>query len=917
MDYKATLNLPKTSFPMKANLAQREPEILSFWQKEDLYSLIRKERRGKPKYILHDGPPYANGNIHIGHALNKTLKDIIIKFKTMQGYDAPYVPGWDCHGLPVEYSLFKELGKTKHEVDQVEFRKKAKDYALKFVKIQKDEFIRLGVLGDWPNPYLTLKKEYERDILRSLSGLVRKGYIYRGFKPVNWCYQCETALAEAEVEYDQHTSNSVYVKFKIKGPNFSDGKHYLLIWTTTPWTLPANVAIAVHPDLYYVPVKIADEIIFLAEERLNALKEAGILGDCQILKDKIKGKDLDGLKYEHPFIDREGVIVLADYVSHEEGTGCVHTAPGHGQEDYQTGLKYNLPVIMPVNHKGEFKDSLDFINGVNVHKSDEIIINKLIEKSALLAQAKISHSYPHCWRCKNPVIFRATEQYFLKIDSNNLRSRVLSLIKDIKWVPASGEKRISAMVENRPDWCLSRQRLWGVPIPSLCCLGCRKEGLYPEVIDNFSQIVAREGSDAWFIWKTEDLIPADYACPFCGGRDFKKGNDIIDVWFDSGVSHQAVLKASSELGFPADLYLEGSDQHRGWFQSSLIPAVALEEKTAFKAVLTHGFVVDGEGRKMSKSEGNVIAPQNIIRKYGADILRLWVASSDYKEDIRISDEIIARLSEAYRKIRNTLRFILGNLYDFDINKDPIAYEKLMLLDKWALHRLYSLLNDISLYYENYNFYSVYHSIYNFCIVDLSSFYLDILKDRLYTFRHDSLERRSAQTVLSQALVVLTKIIAPIFSFTSEELWQNFKEKIPDESGSVHLSCWPKAKEEYINNALEDEFARILNLRNMVLKILEEKRINGTIKSSLEAKVTIGFDSQEEYDFFRKYSGDLAAIFITSQVYIEKSAKFYISADRAQGDKCSRCWTFREDIKRDSEGNLICGRCIEAINGGFK
>lgn len=912
MDYKSTLNLPQTTFPMKANLARREPEILSFWQKMNLYSLIRKKSKGRHKYILHDGPPYANGNIHIGHALNKTLKDIVVKFKTMQGFDAPFIPGWDCHGLPVEYNLFKELGLTKHEVDQVEFRKKAKDYALKFVKIQKQEFIRLGVLGDWSNSYLTLTPQYEADILRSFAGLVEKGYIYRGFKPVNWCYQCETALAEAEVEYNEHTSNSVFVKFRIEDPKLGDRKHFLLIWTTTPWTLPANVAVAVNPGLTYVSIKIGEEIFILAEDRLKALEENQVIKDYKILGSS-GVKSLEGLKYKHPFVERVGVVVSANYVSADEGTGCVHTAPGHGQEDYATKLEYNLPVVMPVNNRGEFTDDApDFIKGMHVHRADKVIIEKLKEKNALLSQSQVLHSYPHCWRCKNPVIFRATEQYFLKVDSNSLRRKILDAIKKIIWVPATGEKRISSMVENRPDWCLSRQRLWGVPIPAIYCRSCRKGILDKKIISNFSKVTLKEGSDAWFIRDVKDLIPRNYRCPECEGGDFEKGKDIIDVWFDSGVSHQAVLKAQDDLSFPADLYLEGSDQHRGWFQSSLIPSIALEGKSAFKSVLTHGFVVDGQGKKMSKSEGNVIAPQDIIEKYGADILRSWVASGNYREDMRISPEIITRLSEAYRKIRNTLRFLLGNLYDFNAKKDAVDYDKLLLIDKWALSRLHNLLEQITVNYNNFNFYSVYHLVYNFCIVDLSSFYLDILKDRLYTFKDNSLQRKSAQTVLFEVLAVITKVTAPVFSYTAEEVWQNFKHRLSCDCPSVHLAQWPKVKKEYIAPEIEKAFNRIIELRNSVLKLLEENRINGIIKSSLEAKVSLYFDKQDDHSFFKRHLADLPFIFITSGVSIERTDKFKIIVDKADGKKCIRCWNYSTTVGEDLTNKSICKRCVEAI-----
>lgn len=919
MDYKSTLNLPKTTFPMKADLAKREPEVLAFWEKIDLYGLIRRKEQGRPKYILHDGPPYANGEIHIGHALNKILKDAVIKFRTMQGYDTPYVPGWDCHGLPIEYNLLRDLNLSKHEVNQADFRKKAEKYALKFVDIQRKQFIRIGVVGDWANPYLTLARDYEVSTLQSLADLVNKGYIYRGFKPVNWCCQCETALAEAEVEYENHTSPSVYVKFKIKGQKFSDGKHYLLIWTTTPWTLPANVAIAIHPDLFYVSVKTGDEFLVLEKTRLSQLAEAKVIGDYKLLG-TFKGKDLAGSKYEHPFIEREGVVVLADYVSSEDGTGCVHTAPGHGQEDYLTGVKYNLPVVMPVNNKGKFDETMpEFIRGMSVSYADKVIIAKLKEIGALLAVSQVTHSYPHCWRCKNPIIFRATEQYFLNVEHNDLRKKALSAIRNVKWVPQAGENRIYAMLETRPDWCLSRQRLWGVPIPSIYCKDCRKEILDKAVILHFAAIASGEGSDAWFIRSIRDLLPDNYLCPNCKKSDFEKGNDIIDVWFDSGVSSQAVLKARKELAFPADLYLEGSDQHRGWFQSSLIPSIALEGSSPFKSVLTHGFVVDGEGRKMSKSQGNVISPQEIIQKYGADILRLWAASCDWREDVRISDEIISRLSEAYRKIRNTLRFILGNLYDFNPALDAVKHENLLLLDRWALSRLYNLLKEISASYENFNFYSVYHSVYSFCIVDLSSFYLDILKDKLYTFKKISLARRSAQTALFEILAVLTKVLAPIFSYTSEEVWQVIKdlpagrqEKVPQGTVSVHLSDWPQVKENYINAELEKNFSRIVELRNAVLKILEENRISGKIGSSLEAKVKIYFDKDEDYNFFKGYLADLASIFIISFVSIERRDKFNIVVDKADGKKCARCWNWSLSVGEDKEHSLICARCVEAI-----
>ncbi|HEO63899.1 MAG TPA: isoleucine--tRNA ligase, partial [Candidatus Omnitrophica bacterium] len=710
MDYKDTLNLPKTKFSMKANLPQREPQTQKFWDEMDIYSCIQKAAKGKPKYIVHDGPPYANGNIHIGHALNKTLKDIIIKYKILQGKDSPYVPGWDCHGLPVEHQLFKELGIEKHEISQVEFRKKAHKYAMKFVEIQKEEFKRLGVFGRWNRPYLTLDYQYEEAVIRLFALLVEKGYIYNGLKPVNWCYGCETALAEAEVEYQDKVSPSVYVKFKLKEQDNS----FILIWTTTPWTLIANAAVTVHPDLDYVVISNNGDNLILAKSLLDTVAKNCSLGDYTVVK-TMKGSELEGKIYEHPFGLREGKVVLAEYVSREEGTGCVHTAPGHGQEDYLTGQKYGLETVMPVDETGAFKkgEAGEF-SGMNVHKADEKIIERLKEKGSLIHSAAVTHSYPHCWRCKKPIIVRATKQWFMQIDKNSLRQRLLKLIKDdVRWVPAQGQERISSMVQNRPDWCLSRQRYWGVPIPVFECRSCKRPICDAKLINHFAGIVAKDGTNAWFEKDAKQLVPEGYKCPDCQSQDLKKGEDIIDVWFESGVSHHAVLKINNELSYPADLYLEGSDQHRGWFQSALITAVGADETIPFKTVLTHGFVVDGEGRKMSKSIGNVITPQEIIKDYGADILRLWVASCNYNEDIRISGQILTRLAEAYRKIRNTARFILGNLFDFDPEKDKVDYNKFLPIDKWAFLKLQELIKETDKYYESFQFHKVYRAAYDF------------------------------------------------------------------------------------------------------------------------------------------------------------------------------------------------------------
>ena len=928
MEYKDTLNLPKTDFPMKASLAQREPIILSQWQADDIYRSIQEKYKDSPKYILHDGPPYANGDIHIGHALNKTLKDIIIKFKTMQGNSCPYVPGWDCHGLPVEHQLFKELEKkgiTKERIDVVDFRKKAHQYASRFVSVQKEQFKRLGVFADWDNPYLTLDKDYEVSILDSLATLIKKGYIYRGLKPVNWCYRCETALAEAEVEYQDYGSPSVYVKFRISENKLdlgsklvSPGEISLVIWTTTPWTLLANVAVAVHPEFDYILLMSEAGNLIIAKALLETTASKTGLGDYKIISE-FKGRKLEGVTYEHPFGIRRGRVVLADYVSKQEGTGLVHTAPGHGQDDYQTGLKYKLEMVMPVDSQGRFDNTVGEFSGENVHKANELIIEKLKVLKSLLYSEKISHSYPHCWRCKNPIIFRATEQWFLGIDHGGLREKLLKVIdKDIKWVPSSGKERILSMVSSRPDWCLSRQRYWGVPIPALMCDSCKKEFLSLEVVENFSKIVLEEGTDAWFIKSVKDLIPAGVKCPHCKSDSFTKKTDILDVWFDSGVSNQAVLKKRSQLKFPSELYLEGSDQHRGWFQASLVLSMAIDGVAPFKEVLTHGFVVDGQGRKMSKSLGNVISPQDIIKDYGADILRLWVASSDYNEDIRISPEIIERLIEAYRKIRNTARFILGNINDFDPQTDTVDYKDLLEIDKWALDETARLLESINNSYEDFEFHKVYHEIYSFCISSMSSFYLDILKDRLYTFAKKSIARRSAQTVMHKILDCLTKSVAPILPFTAQEIFESMNKKNPNES--VHLSSWPKLDDKFINDELSLKWAGIVAIRELVLKAIEEKRSAGVLGSSLEAKIILLTNEQNRYNYLKPLEGDFPEIFIVSQVEVKKTQELEgliekdlsVVVEKALGKKCSRCWNYRQDVGADKVHPDICERCIKAI-----
>ena len=894
--------------------------MLADWYKKNLYGLIRKKPASKGKYVLHDGPPYANGDIHIGHALNKTLKDIVIKYKTMQGYDSPYVPGWDCHGLPIEHQLFKELKIAKHQISQLEFRKKAHDYAMKYVANQREQFKRLGAFGDWDNPYLTLSHEYEEAIIRSFNDLYGKGFIKRGLKPVNWCFKCETALAEAEVEYENHTSPSVFVKFKVKEGNGLLKDSYLVIWTTTPWTLIANVAVAVHPEFSYSYIKTPRGNLILADVRLAVLEQMGI-DRFEVIKN-LKGKDLEGIIYGHPFGLRSGKVVLADYVSSEEGTGLIHTAPGHGVEDYQTGLKYGLDIIMPVDARGKFDSTAGEFAGQNVYDANKAIIEKLISTGALLLEQKISHSYPHCWRCKNPIIFRATKQWFLVIDHNGLRKSVLKAIKeDVRWIPEGGRERISAMVESRPDWCLSRQRYWGVPVPALLCQECKEEFFESGVIEKFAQFSATEGSDCWFSRSINDFIPEGLICPGCKkGKSFSKGMDILDVWFDSGVSSQAVLKKRKELGgVPAQLYLEGSDQHRGWFQSSIIPAMAIDEKAPFENVLTHGFVVDGEGRKMSKSCGNVISPFEIIKDYGADILRMWVASSDYNEDIRISKEILTRLSEAYRKIRNTAKFILSNLYDFNPDIDKIGYADLKVIDKWVLQETKSVLMQAKSAYDSFEFHKAYKSIYDLCNEQLSMYYLDMVKGRFYTYGAKTVERRSAQTAIFEVLNMLVRMIAPIFVFTAEEIWQHMpKDKESRLISSVHLLAWPEPGALIPEDDIQSRLGVVILRIPLVAKALEELRGKGQIGSSFDARIKLLTKSQERYTFLQSLGVELCEIFKVSQVEVVKedklSGEIKIEAAKAGGAKCVRCWNYSQEIGHDKEHPLICGNCLAAIRG---
>jgi len=919
IDYKSTLNLPKTDLKMKANLNQMEPEILKDWQEIDLYKKIRQSSKGKTKFILHDGPPYANGHIHLGHCLNKILKDIIVKSKTMFDLDSYYVPGWDCHGLPIEYQVTKDLGPKNQTKSTYEIRQLCRRYAEKYVNIQRDEFKRIGVFGDWGNPYLTMDYDYEATIATELGNFMKSGNLYRGKKPVYWCYHCQTALAEAEVEYEDKQSPSIYVKFPLicqelvkKFPTIEGKKVFALIWTTTPWTLPANLALAFNPGFTYVAAAFEGEVYILADALVK-----NVLGEDAQVIEKFKCKDVIGIKFKHPFYDRESITTEGDFVSLDTGTGIVHIAPGHGQDDYEIGKKYNLDIYAPVDQKGEFTKDVDFFAGMFVYDANENIIEKLKDLDNLLREEQLTHSYPHCWRCRNPIIFRATPQWFISMENNKLRSKSLKEIETVNWIPDWGKERIYNMIENRPDWCVSRQRAWGVPIAVFYCKDCDYVLEDPEVVSHVSEIFKKHGSDAWFSLDVQELIPSETKCPECGNREFIKETDILDVWFDSGVSFSAVLEKNPGLSMPADMYLEGSDQHRGWFHSSLLVSVGTRNKTPYNSVLTHGFVVDKDGEKMSKSKGNVIVPSDIIKKYGAEILRLWVSAEDYRGDIRISTEILERLVESYRKIRNTFRFLLGNIYDFDPKNDRIEHEKLEEIDKWILHRLGKTSKKILRAYNDYEFHIVYHELQRFCIVDLSSIYLDAQKDLLYTFYPSSKKRKSSQNAMFVVLSSLTKLSAPILTFTSEEVWRYMPG---DKEESVHLSAFPVPG--YIKEEFEEKWSKLLLFRDEILKALEIARNDKFIRSSLEAGVEIYADDENK-SFISERLELIRVLSIVSNVevidhkpaeseYVVKSEDipgFIVKVKRASGKKCERCWTYRVSVGENPTNPTICHRCV--------
>ncbi|MDY0261402.1 isoleucine--tRNA ligase [Syntrophotalea acetylenica] len=925
MDYKQTLNLPETEFPMRGNLPRREPEILEQWQGMGLYEKMEEAGRKRPNFTLHDGPPYANGHIHIGHALNKILKDIVLKSRRMQGYYAPYVPGWDCHGLPIELMVDKQLGNKKREMSKAEIRKECRTYADTWVKIQSAEFERLGVLGEWNRPYLTMTHHYEAVTARELARFVERGGLFKGKKPIHWCSSCVTALAEAEVEYADHTSPSIYVKFAyadelpLELAELAGRELSFVIWTTTPWTIPANLAVCLNPALSYAIVEAGGELLVMAEDLVSSVMQQIGVEAYRVVR-TFNAAIFERKTCRHPLYDRASLIILGDHVTLEAGTGCVHTAPGHGQDDYVVGLAYGLEVYNPVDDYGRYYENVEFFGGMKVSEANAAVNAKLSEVGALLQESNISHSYPHCWRCKKPIIFRATEQWFISMEANGLREKALQHINDVTWIPRWGRDRIYNMVENRPDWCISRQRSWGVPITIFYCAKCGEALEDSRVMHHVADLFEQGGSDLWFEKEARDLMPAGTVCASCGHDDFIKETDILDVWFDSGVSHAAVLENRDYLQWPADLYLEGSDQHRGWFHSSLLASVGTREHTPYKAVLTHGFVVDGKGKKMSKSVGNVVAPEEVIKKYGAEILRLWVAAQDYRDDVRISDEILQRLSDAYRRIRNTARYMLGNLAGFDPSRDMVSDDQLLELDRWALAKLEDLAGKVEKAYENYEFHIIYHAVHNFCSVEMSSFYLDVLKDRLYASGAESLERRSAQTAMFRILECVTRLIAPVLSFTAEEIWGFLPGPRPE---SVHLADFVRFSGNSRDKLMEDRYDRLLAIRSEVSKALELARNDKVVGHSLDARVLLSSADSGLHELLNSYRQHLAALFIVSQVELlddlqgglqcESLPGLGIRVEKALGDKCERCWNYSTTVGDSAEHPNLCQRCVEVLS----
>lgn len=918
-DYNATLNLPKTEFPMRAGLPQSEPKTLERWEEEKVYDKLIKKNEGKPLFVLHDGPPYANGDIHLGHALNKILKDFIVRYRNMDGHQSPFVPGWDTHGLPTELKARAKAGiGNSADISVLELRKLCEEFVRGYIDDQRSQFKRLGCVGEWDNPYITLNHEFEAEQIRVFAEMADKGYIYKGLKPVYWCPECKTALAEAEIEYAEDPCHSIYVKFpvtddlgKFAAMGIDPSKVSFVIWTTTTWTLPANVAICVGPRYEYSVIKCGDEYYVMATDLYeNAMSEAE-LTDYEVVG-TIKGAELEYMKTRHPFIDRESLLIVGEHVTLESGTGCVHTAPGHGVDDYNVCTNYpEIPVICPVNADGVLTEEAGQFAGLTTDEANKKIAMYLDENGYLFALKKIIHQYPHCWRCKTPILFRATDQWFCSVD--DFKDKAVDAINTVKWIPAWGKDRITAMVRDRKDWCISRQRKWGVPIPIFYCKDCGEPYVNKEAMLAVADLFGKEGSNAWFEKEASEILPEGTACPECGCKEFTKEKDIMDVWFDSGSSHRAVCKQRPYLGTPADLYLEGNDQYRGWFQSSLLTSVATEGTAPYRTVLTHGMILDMERRKMSKSMGNGISPQEVIQQYGADVLRLWVASADYQSDITISREILKQMSEAYRKIRNTARYILGNLNDFDPNKDFVSPDDFLPIDKWAMIKLNDLIATVIDAYDKYEFHQVYHSIHKFCVVDMSNFYLDVLKDRLYTEKADSKERRAAQTVMYHILESLTLMLAPILAYTSDEIWRFMPHADDADPENVLFNDMPGRFELEVEDGFEAAWDRIHDLRDTVKKSLEVIIKDKTVKSSLETCVTLKA-SGDEYEFIKSILPELKTVFIVSDVkLVENSGELEVEVAKAEGDKCERCWCYSTTVGSSAEHPTLCARCAAILS----
>lgn len=921
-DYNATINLPKTDFPMRGNLPRREPEMLEHWESENLYEKIVRKNAGKPLYILHDGPPYANGEIHLGTALNKTLKDFIVKYKNMSGFCSPYVPGWDTHGLPIELKALKAIGAKSGDISKVELRRACREFAMTHVQTQMREFKRLGSIGLYSDPYLTLKPAYEARQVEVFGEMAKRGYIYKGLKPVYWCPDCKTALAEAEIEYENDPCYSIYVKFQVTNDRgvFSKlgvdpKKVYFVIWTTTTWTIPGNLAICVGPAYEYTLVKVRGEYYCMATELVRETMFAAGISEYETIG-AFKGEELEYIQTKHPLYDRPSLVILGDHVTLESGTGCVHTAPGYGVEDFEVCKKYDdIGIIVCVDEDGVQTAEAGEFAGMDTDEANRAIAAKLEELGAMLAKQKIVHQYPHCWRCHQPVLYRATEQWFCSV--NGFKDEAVKAIEGVQWIPAWGEDRIKGMVRDRSDWCISRQRTWGVPIPIIYCKQCKKPLINDRTIQNISDLFRKKGSDAWWTTPLEEFLSPEVQCS-CGCREFTKEKDIMDVWFDSGVSHTAVLEEYDCLRWPADLYLEGADQYRGWFQSSLLTSVVYKGTAPYKAVCTHGWVVDGEGRKMSKSLGNGIEPQEIIDQYGADILRFWVASSDYHSDIRISKKILGQLSDAYKKIRNTARFILGNLGNcggFSPDTDSVSESDLLELDRWVLGRLNSVVEQVLAGYEAFDFHVVFHAIHNFCIVDLSNFYLDIIKDRLYCEPIDSVARRAAQTAMYRILSAVTRLIAPVLSFTAEEIWLKMPHAAGDDPKSVFLNEMPKPSTKKPDPKFMAKWDLLSQIRLDANKVLEEKRAEKLIGKSLEASLTIGVPDERQFEELSAEIKTLETVLIVSEVKVvrSESKEMTYTVSHAPGEKCERCWMYLPSVGQNKAHPTLCARCAKVVS----